>query len=273
MLKTVCILIATLSVSFAVDYELVIIPGSGYELSPNDALFFGMDYNAVEHLLLIADHIIGYDYGAWAWDPTTGYGNAMYYLDDDNQNPFGVVWSNNTTYSFYVNDTVNPNMFVSNDGDTWNAIPGVMGNDARGMTIANDGYLWANYSTGQLCRFTDSPGDATFFGIPQVQGAKSGLTFLEYQGSEYLLVATYTSGSEGLFLFQYTGSTPIFLGSIPFPDTDCMTVHGLAYAADRNTIFICYKRASDGYWCFRETYMQVANSLDQVTWGWIKSLQ
>jgi hypothetical protein len=271
MRKAMLVMIAAAAFAAAANYELVVIEGSGYELEPAaGSQFQGLDYNADESLLAVALWNFTYGPEVWQWNPATGYGEEMLYLHSENQNPFGVVWSYDTDYTFYTNDIYDIDWFLSNDGETWYPTTGVGDCESRGMTYSGDGYIWTSYGTGQVCRMTDYPDNPEVFGVPQVPAQQSGITHLEHQGMEYLLVATYEAQYHGLYLYEYTGATPTFVDEIPCPVDDCSSFRGLAYAADRNTVFFAYKR-NDGYWCFREAYLQAEQALAEDTWGSIKA--
>ena len=187
-------------------------------------------------------------------------------LDPLNGSCFGAVYNLGES-TLYTNDWEHTDLFCTDDmGSTWNTVQDPAENSGRGLAFLGDHYWTTNGYSG-LLQFTPGYPPTQTFILPEIYGQLSGLTVFPFEGSTAVAVTTYSDLN--IWFYTWDGAVLQFLGSAPCP-APCQASYGLAFSNNRGTIFWSYKTAS-GEYLISEFSFEIDQSLQQHTWGGIKS--
>ncbi len=187
-------------------------------------------------------------------------------LDPLNGSCFGVVFDLEESI-LHTNDWEQTDLFCSDDmGSTWSTVQDPSGNAGRGLDFDGE-YYWTTNGYSGLFQFSPGYPPTQNLVLPEIYDQLSGLTVFPFEGGTGIAVTTYSD--HNIWFYLWDGSDLQFLDSAPCP-ADCQASYGLACSNNLETIFWSYKTTSGEYFISEFSY-QIDQSLQQQTWGGVKS--
>lgn len=158
----------------------------------------------------------------------------------NNPHPFGVCYD--ADGDVYVNE-FSRNKIRWHDGVVWDDYPNPASNKGSGMDF--DGtYIWETYWTDGVYRFFPDGSGAEFYAMPEVGAQLSGLTVFPFNGNLWVMVASH--GEDVFNFYEFDGATMNYIATVDCPLVASQS-YGLAYSAERGTIFWSYALGSNDW--------------------------
>jgi len=229
----------------------------------------GCDYADGYGELLISDYDTDSIYTV---DPTTGDELARIACPPEIPDVLGVCYYETTDIYLLINDWRDIlNIWRMGFGTGWELAYANPSPEPRGMDIDDAMTVWEIDASSRVLYHFDLNGSIidTFSLTELPSSFACGLSVFPFEGDLGIVVGGYAYAD--FYFYRYDGSTLEFINSAPVPQAMNQS-YGISYSCDTGSFFWVYKDAANDYFLCEFTAEIEQVSLEQTTWGSIKSI-